>query len=251
MASVMDAAAAVATRPALGLDDGAVVRDVAPQGDALPGRAALARRRERKLAFLKWLRLTHLYFGLWGALLGLLFGVTGILLNHRSVLKIPVEKSVRSTVQLATPADGFASPEALSSWLQAELRFAPGQGASVRSEPAQQVVWGEQELLQPERWNVSLQGPRRAVSAEYFVGNRFVRLTHNDATAIGLLTRLHMASGVDAFWVLLSDTIAGGLIVLSVTGLLLWTQLRRVRTVAVLTSLGALAAAAGFVALSV
>lgn len=249
MASVMDALAPAARLPAADR----VADDAAPDAglpqEPAAGATPRARRRDRKLVFLKWLRLTHLYFGLWGALLGLLFGVTGILLNHRSVLKIPVEKSVQRTVQVAAPAAGFAAPEDLSRWLQAELKFAPGQGALVRSEPARQVVWGEQELLQPERWSVSLQGPRRGVSAEYFVGNRFVRLTHNDATAIGLLTRLHMASGADVFWVLLSDTIAGGLIVLSITGLLLWTQLRKVRTLAVLTSLGALAAAAGFVTL--
>lgn len=249
MTSVMDAVAPA--RPSAfdpAADD--AVQDAGVRREPAAAGSARARRRDRKLAFLKWLRLTHLYFGLWGALLGLLFGVTGILLNHRGVLKIPVEKVVQSTVQVAVPAGGFAAPEDLSRWLQSELKFAPKQGPLVRSEPARQVVWGEQEVRQPERWSVSLQGPRRGVNAEYFVGNRFVRLTHNDATVIGLLTRLHMASGADAFWVLLSDTIAGGLIVLSITGLLLWTQLRKVRTVAVLTSLGAVAAAAGFVSLA-
>lgn len=211
---------------------------------------APASRRTRKLVFLKWLRLTHLYLGLWGAVLGLLFGATGILLNHRSIMKIPIERQVQSTAQLALPAAVFARPEELSSWLQAELAFAPTQPALVRSEPAKRVVWGEREVQQPERWTVSLQGPQRGVSAEYHVGNRFVRITQNDATVIGVLTRLHMASGVNAFWVLLSDTIAGGLILLSITGLLLWTQLRKLRTIAVLTSVGALLAACGFMAAS-
>jgi hypothetical protein len=84
------------------------------------------------------------------------------------------------------------------------------------------------------------------VSAEYFVGNRFVKLEHIDATPIGTLTRLHMSSGVSAFWILLSDTIAGSLILLSLTGLLLWTQLHTVRTVAVLASAGALLSAVWF-----
>lgn len=55
-----------------------------------------------------------------------------------------------------------------------------------------------------------------------------------------------MDTGVSAFWVLLSDTIAGSLILLSLTGLLLWTQLHTMRTIAVLTSCGALATAAWF-----
>jgi hypothetical protein len=107
------------------------------------------------------------------------------------------------------------------------------------------VIWGDRDVAQPERWTVGLQTPTRGVSAEYFVGNRFVKLDQSDATPIGTLTRLHMAVGASAFWVLLSDTIAGSLILLSITGLLLWTQFHPLRT-AVLTSLGALAAAGWF-----
>lgn len=88
--------------------------------------------------------------------------------------------------------------------------------------------------------------PERAVSAEYFVGNRFVKLDLVDATLMGTLTRLHMSIGVNAFWVLLADTIAGGLILLSITGVLLWTQLHTVRTTAVLTSIGGLLVASWF-----
>lgn len=49
-----------------------------------------------------------------------------------------------------------------------------------------------------------------------------------------------MSVGVRTFWMLLSDTIAGRLILLSVTGLLLWTQLHIARTIAVLISISAL-----------
>ncbi|MDB5932854.1 MAG: peptidase [Massilia sp.] len=45
--------------------------------------------RSRRATFLKWLRKMHGWIGLWGATLGLLFGSSGILLNHRAVLKIP------------------------------------------------------------------------------------------------------------------------------------------------------------------
>lgn len=34
----------------------------------------------------------------------LLFGVTGIVLNHRSVLKVLIEKTVQRTIQVAIPA---------------------------------------------------------------------------------------------------------------------------------------------------
>jgi hypothetical protein len=199
-----------------------------------------ARKRSRRAIFLTWLRKTHLYVGLWGAVLGLLFGVTGFLLNHRAIMKIPVEKTVQKTVQVTLPERNFANPGELSAWLQQELNFVPAAPAVVKSQPAKTVIWADREVQQPERWTVTLTRPERGVTAEYFVGNRFVKLDQVDATPIGTLTRLHMSIGVNAFWVLLSDTIAGGMILLSITGLLLWTQLHTVRTIAVLTSIGAL-----------
>lgn len=204
------------------------------------------RRRSRRAIFLTWLRKIHLYVGLWGAVLGLLFGVTGILLNHRAIMKIPVEKTVQRTAQLALDGKTFSSPEEMAAWLRAELQFASAQAVQVKRQPAQEVIWADRPIMQPERWTVSLHSPHRAITAEYFVGNRVMKLDHLDATPIGTLTRLHMSVGVSAFWVLLSDTIAGSLILLSVTGLLLWTQLHTIRTLAVLTSITALTAAAWF-----
>ena len=204
------------------------------------------RRRSRRAIFLTWLRKIHLYVGLWGAVLGMLFGVTGILLNHRAIMKIPVEKTVQRTVQLALQGKTFTSPEEMAAWLKAELQFSPAQAVQVKRQPAQEVIWADRSVMQPERWTVSIHSPQRAVTAEYFVGNRVVKLDHLDATPVGTLTRLHMSVGVSAFWVLLADTIAGSLILLSLTGLLLWTQLHTVRTVAVLTSMSALSAAVWF-----
>lgn len=204
------------------------------------------RRRSSRAIFLSWLRKIHLYVGLWGALLGMLFGVTGIVMNHRAIMKLPVEKTVQKTVQLAVPANAFSTPEELSAWLQKELQFKPVAPPVVKSQPAKKVVWADRDVMQPERWTVNLNRPGGAISAEYFAGNRFVKLDQTDATPIGTLTRLHMATGVNALWILLTDTIAGGLILLSITGLLLWTQLHTVRTVAVLTSLGALSYAVCF-----
>lgn len=191
-----------------------------------------------------WLRRTHLYVGLWGALMGLLFGITGILLNHRSVMKIPVEKTVARTVQVRPMPAALASPESLAEWLRTDLGYAPVQVVQVRRHPAQEVRWGERDVRQPERWTVMLQHPRRAVNAEYFVGNALVRLDHVDATSVGWLTRLHMSVGASAAWVLLADTIAGALILLCITGLLLWSRLNRMRLAACLTAMGAVVAAA-------
>ena len=94
--------------------------------------APAVRKRSRRAVFLTWLRKTHLYVGLWGAVLGLLFGVTGFLLNHRAIMKIPVEKTVQTTVQVTLPERSFARPEELSAWLQQELNFVPASPAVVK-----------------------------------------------------------------------------------------------------------------------
>lgn len=203
----------------------------------------VTRRRSRRAVALTWLRKVHLYVGLWGAVLGLLFGATGIILNHRAIMKIPVAKTVQRSAQLPLPDRTFASPAVLSAWLQQELKFPAVAPPVIKTQPAGSVIWAGRELSQPERWTTNLNRPQGAVNAEYYVGNRFVKLDLVDATPIGTLTRLHMSVGVNAFWVLLADTIAGSLILLSVTGLLLWTQLHTLRTVAVLTSFSAVVGA--------
>lgn len=198
------------------------------------------RKRSGRATFLFWLRKVHLYIGLWGAVLGLLFGVTGILLNHRVVMKIPVEKAVQTTIEMQLPHGDFRNPEQLAAWIEKELKLELAQPAFIKTQPARHVLWGDNLVQQPERWSISFHRPDRAVNAEYFVGSKVVRLENADSTPLGTLVRLHMSVGVTAAWIVLADTIAGGLILLSITGLLLWTQLHTVRTVAVFVSLGGL-----------
>src|SRR5262249_29148400 len=71
-------------------------------------------RRLTRSGFLKWLRRTHAWFGLWGAALGLLFGVTGFLLNHRAVLKIPAAKMEERRIQLQLPTPAPDNAQALA-----------------------------------------------------------------------------------------------------------------------------------------
>jgi len=155
-------------------------------------------------------------------------------------MKVPVEKTVQRSAQLQLAGRVPATPAELSTWLQQELKFAPVSPPLIKTQPAGRVIWAGRELWQFERWTISLNRPQGAVNAEYVVGNRFVKLDLVDATLIGTLTRLHMSVGVNAFWVVLADTIAGSLVLLSITGLLLWTQLHTLRTATVLVSFSAL-----------
>lgn len=217
----------------------------APAPAAL-GAAALATR--RRATILRWLRKVHGWLGLWGAVFGFLFGATGIVLAHRSVLHLPITKVEQSVVHYRLASAPLA-PADLAQRIAAEFGFG-GPAPRVKVEPPHLVAWNGVDVVQPERWEIRFDHPRRGARVEYFVGNGFARIEKLDATAIGTLTRLHMATGVDAFWVLLIDTFAGSLMLLALTGTLLWTQLRPPRAAAAAVLLGAPLLAACWLAVS-
>jgi hypothetical protein len=201
------------------------------------------RQRSRRANFIKWLRNVHGWIGLWGAVIGLMFGVTGFLLNHRGgPLKISTGEPSVEQVQVALPDTPPRSPQEMMRWLQRELKI-EGKPGRVRREPAHPVAWGDQRTVQPEFWQMTLAAPGHSVQAEYWVGNGYVSVKNTSNTFFATLTNLHRGVGVSMGWVLLMDTIAGSLILLSLTGVLLWTELHKKRTVGVVLVLGSVVAA--------
>jgi hypothetical protein len=201
----------------------------------------------RRAVALQWLRRTHGWIGLWGAALGLFMGVTGFLLNHRSVLKIPVQDMAKSTVVLPLLV-AVDSPDALDVWLRGELDLAAAPPTKSSLQGAQPVAWGDLSLRQPARWELTLQAPRTAYVAEHWVGSGVVKLTRSDANLWAALTRLHRGYGQGAAWVLVLDTIAGSFVLLAISGLLMWSRLEPTRlAVAGSTVVGFASLAASFV----
>ncbi|MFX1673855.1 PepSY-associated TM helix domain-containing protein [Paraburkholderia sp. A2WS-5] len=207
---------------------------------------AARRKRSRRANFIKWLRKVHGWVGLWGAVLGLLFGVTGFLLNHRAgPMHISTGAPQVTQLRLALPAERPATPEALARWLQHELAF-DGKPGKIRRERAHPVAWGARSVVQPEFWQLMLMGPRQSVAAEYWVGDSTVAVRSTKSAFLATLTNLHKGVGMSMGWVLLMDTIAGSLILLSLTGVLLWTELNRRRITGVALVAGSVAAALAF-----
>lgn len=200
----------------------------------------ITRQQPKRSRWLKWLRRIHAWVGLWGAALGLLFGISGFLLNHRAVMKIPAVQMEQSQIELALPASPPTNAKALASWLQAQLNI-DHEASKISTEPEKTVIWANQKHQQPALWRVDFHNPQRSISAEYWSGNTYVSVKRQDANAFAFLTRLHKGVGVNVGWVLLADTLAGGLVFLSLTGLLLWTKLHGSRLTMAglgLTSLG-------------
>lgn len=186
--------------------------------------------RKKRGDFIRWLRNTHGWLGLWGAALGLLFGVTGVLLNHRNIMKLPYAQYEKAQMELSVPAAHLHSAKELGAWLQAELKLTKPP-LKVEEEPAREVVWRDAPVMQPAAWKVDFHTPQYSVTAEYLVGNRFVSIKRQDANLWAFLSRLHKGVGVQAGWILLVDSLAGAIMVLSITGVLLWTKMRKSRLV--------------------
>lgn len=179
---------------------------------------------------IRWLRKMHGWIGLWGATLGLLFGSSGIVLNHRAVMKLPLARTQESTVQIPLPQLAPDSAQAMAEWLRGELKL-DHPNLKAREEPAHPVAWGDKDLTQPAHWQMSLTTPRMNVQADWWVGNSYVTLHRSDNNFFTVIGNLHKGVGLGAAWVLLVDTLAGSIILLSLTGVVLWTQLNRKRVV--------------------
>jgi len=184
----------------------------------------------RRAEFVRWLRKMHGWIGLWGAVLGLLFGISGILLNHRAVLRIPAVQTQESSVQVPLPTPAPSTPQAMAAWLQRSLRLGQDPGR-VKAEPARPVAWGDQSVTQPARWSASFTSPSGNVQAEYWVGNSYVTVRRVQNNAFATLVNLHKGVGMGTAWVLLVDTLAGSIILLSLSGVTLWMLTHRRRTV--------------------
>jgi hypothetical protein len=199
--------------------------------------------RSRRATFVKWLRKVHGWIGLWGAALGLLFGTTGFFLNHRGgPLKVSTGEPQVSVLQVPLPQPAPQTPRDLGKWLKGELKLT-GNPARAQREPAHPVAWGDRSVVQPERWQMNFASPRENTSIEYWVGNGYVTVKRNENTFLAMLTNLHKGVGLSIGWVLLIDTLAGSLILLSLTGVLLWTELNKRKTVGAVLVLGSIAAA--------
>ncbi|MFA5985500.1 MAG: PepSY-associated TM helix domain-containing protein [Methylococcaceae bacterium] len=190
-------------------------------------------------AFLKWLRRIHAWFGLWLAALGLLFGTSGLLLNHRDIMKIPAAKMEQKELQLTLPEPKPANAKAMAAWLGQTLDMNT-ENARIKQDKAKPVVWNNVKLEQPPLWQINVRNPKRTLQAEYWLGNDFVNIKLGEANFFALLTNLHRGSGMGVNWILFSDTLAIGLILLSLTGVLLWSGLHGRRLAAAGLGFGSL-----------
>ena len=207
---------------------------------------SLAQQNAQRGRTLRLLRKIHGWLGLWGAVLGLLFGTTGFLLNHRAVMKIPAAQMEESEIQLSVPQPYPQNAKAFTAFVQQALdiqhdplqrkprkgeKDKGAQGAVMREKGEHDARFMGRDMSQPAKWEVEFRMPQMRIRAEYIAGNQFATIHREDANAWAYIMNMHKGVGANVAWVLLADTIAGAMIVLSITGVLLWTKMRQSRLV--------------------
>lgn len=215
-----------------------------------------------KMKMHRWVRQFHLWIGAWGAIASVVFGLSGFVLNHRAMLKIPQGTATETASEvIPVPASARASRESLLAWLK-ESRGITFELRPERGGPGGFGGGGMQGVMQagppgargerregggggpggmegrsgmegrggaPSRWMFQAGDVRTTYQAEYHPGEESLTLRTTQQSFMAVLNRLHKGIGGGIIWVLLSDSFAIGMVVLGLSGLIMWARGRTPR----------------------
>ncbi|MFT3791498.1 MAG: PepSY-associated TM helix domain-containing protein [Rudaea sp.] len=193
-----------------------------------------AARRNRTYRLVRQL---HLWIGAWGAIAAILFGFSGFIQNHRGVLKLPQGESTEiSKTEFELPDAARASPEALRDWLR-DVRHVPidsvraqpgGPGEGRGQPPPAQAAPGENgaapRARPAARWMFSGGNARSTWSADYVPGSATIQVRNTEQSPLAVLSRLHKGVGGGVAWILLSDSFALAMVLLGISGIVMWAR---------------------------
>lgn len=208
----------------------------------------------QRAAFIRWLKKVHAWTGFWGALLFFMLGLSGVLLNHRSIMKIDTGEAVEvSAMDIAVDPARIPDEKALGAWAAKEFglttkprpprKEARPEGGSAGRESGGRKRFMGREHQEAEKWALAFSQANGRLTVEYVPGSRSVSVRQEADNVLGFIKNLHKGSGLGIGWILFLDSIAGALIAMSVTGLLLWTRMHGTRLLAGGIGLGSLALA--------
>ncbi|WP_421235940.1 PepSY-associated TM helix domain-containing protein [Aeromonas sp. 601039] len=201
--------------------------------------ATTMKRRRVPLHNNKWVRRLHAWAGFFTLALMLMYGITGLWLQHRTVLPIPGPHTDKSSeeIVLETP---LASPEQLKSLLQQRYPDTFADGRTMIT-PAQTLPTPNGPLTLPAKWEMRGVTLSQSVAASYVEGTLLVRTDLQQANFAASLNRLHRGMGTGLGWQLFGDIAALALLLLALTSLFMWTKLHGTpRAIIVLTLAGSL-----------
>ena len=164
--------------------------------------------------FLKWLRRTHAWLGLAGAVAGVLFSITTLFMEYDD-FGLNDEAVPNEVMEFAVPESALASWDDFRVYAREQVG-ARRSGASPRNfTPSDD----------PINYQVRFNSPGDAIDVRFQEGDDVAQATRTNRSFIDTLNRLHRAEGGPIGWRILSDAYTGALVVLALTGVLMWSRL--------------------------
>lgn len=169
--------------------------------------------------FLKWLRRTHAWFGIFGAAAGILFAVTAIFLSHHN---FGIDTAATTSDFTLPVPEGvtFDSAEPLAAYVKQEMamrtRFRPGRGMDSSD----------------GRIAIAYNAPGEAYAISYRPGDDAINISHRSYNFLATINRMHRGTGIPLGWLIMGDIFAFAFIFLAISGFLLWTRMHGGRLVA-------------------
>ena len=171
----------------------------------------------------RWVRQLHLWIGAWGALAAILYGMTGLVLNHRfgEAAWPQGESSDTGRSNLQVPVEARETAENLSLWLLKAMHL---DATNIRKGAGK--AGGND---QPIKWNLSGGTAGNSWSVEYVPGSDSAELKQSSHSTLAAFNRLHKGVGGGAWWILLADSFAIGMLLLGISGIWMWARGRSPR----------------------
>ena len=179
-----------------------------------------------------WLRRMHAWTGVFGAALFFCLGLTGFYLNHSSNWRIDGGK-LREVASLNVPVEvgTIENQKALADWMRSEFSIS-SKPARVSARKGELVLFDGNPVRRAASYEVIFRGPNAVIAGRYEAGTNVVNVTRQEASLLKALVHLHTITGLGKAYVLLADAVAGALMFMSLSGVLLWTRLHGSRLVA-------------------
>jgi uncharacterized protein len=196
-------------------------------------------------------RQLHLWIGAWGAIAAILFGISGFMQNHRGIMKLPQGDTTEvSSSELEVPESARASREAMRTWLhdtqhmdveiQRQRGGGPGGGrgesGAARGDGGRDGRGAEGGVARADvgrgadggggskRWMFNGGNARVLTQVEYVEGSATVTVRKSENSPLAILERLHKGVGGGAAWILLTDSFAVAMVLLGISGIILWAR---------------------------
>ncbi len=180
-----------------------------------------------------WLKRTHAWTGIFGAVMFLVIGISAVLLNHRGTMKIDTGAPTETAnVNVAVDPQKMTSIEAFQQWLFSEFSLSSGR-AYPKVSPSETVQFEGKTITLPEAWEITVYAPNSTIKASHTTGSNNINVRSTANNFWGILKNMHKGSGFGVAWILFFDVLAGSFIFMSLSGILLWSKLHGTRLLGV------------------